>query len=81
MYIWDAMFFAHACSAAISPHPYFGAGMNGVSSTGKVQFVLYYFEELGGFFVVGLVVRRKSEYFAHAQVNAPFAGTDIADAF
>ena len=81
MYIWDAMFFAHACSAAISPHPYFGAGMNGVSSTGEVQFVLYDFEELGCLLVIRLVIRGKREDFTHAQVNPFFAGADIADAF
>lgn len=80
MYIWDAMFFAHACSAAISPHPYFGAGMNGVSSTGEVQFVLYDFEELGCLLVIRLVIRSKREDFTHAEIHAFFAGTDVADA-
>ena len=39
----------------------------GVSCASEVQFVLYNFEELGGFFVVRLVVRREGEYFAHAR--------------
>ena len=35
---------------------------------------------MGGFFVVGLVIRREGEDFAHAQVNPFFAGADVADA-
>ena len=52
----------------------------GVSCASEVQFVLYDFEKLGGFFVVGLVIRREGEDFAHAQVNPFFAGADVADA-